>query len=145
MPNLRVVATSACVLWIVSGALEASVFRCTVEGRALYTDRPCHAGDAPHALPWLGRVPAGAQADLAAEHDARLERMREARERDDAAWREAYAKRQAHDRQMERAIGEKRDHEAGKRWTYRDGSKKRRAVRSKGGKGGQGRKRASRP
>lgn len=160
MPNnLRVLASGACVLWIVSGAFEhaaeAAVFRCAVEGRTLYTDRPCRAGDAPYALPWLGTVPAGAQADLASEHDARRERMRDARQRDDAAWLDAHSERRAHDRRMERAIREerpapgmsadqvrralgrpdaiKRDHKGGERWTYRDG-KKQRTVRLQDGK-----------
>ena len=159
MPNLRSFASGVFALWIVYGSIEhasaAAVFRCTVEGRALYTDRPCRAGDKPHALPWVGTMPAGAQADLAGEHDERRERMRDARQRDAAAWLEAHAERQAHDRAMERAVREarpapgmsadqvrralgrpdavKRDRKGGERWTYRDG-KKQRTVRLKDGK-----------
>lgn len=152
-------ALVACGLWMVAASLESSaaaaVFRCTTEGRTLYTDRPCRAGDAPHALPWLGLMPAGPQADLAAEHDDRRERIREARQRDDAAWLEAHSERKEHDRRMEQAIGEKRtspgmsadqvrralgrpdaikrDRQGGEHWTYRDG-KKQRTVRLRDGK-----------
>ena len=159
MSNPRWFALGAFVLWIASGALdpvaEAAVFRCTKDGAALYTDRPCQAGDAPHVLPWVGVVPAGGQADLAAEHDARRERMRETRARDDAQWQEAHAQRQARDRRMQGAIREKRtapgmsadevrralgrpdavkrDHRGGERWTYRDG-RKQKTVRLENGK-----------
>ncbi|MCC2655938.1 MAG: hypothetical protein K0Q76_1046 [Panacagrimonas sp.] len=149
MPNPRWFALGACVLWIASAALEpaaeAAVFRCTEQGRALYTDRPCRAGEMPYALPWLGVVPAGRQADLAAEHDARRERMLDSRQRDDQAWREAHSQRRARDQRIQgairgkrtapgmsadevrRALGRpdavKRDHNGGERWTYRDGRK----------------------
>lgn len=159
MPSPRLFALGACVLWIASSALEpvadAAVFRCTEDGRALYTDRACRAGHPPHALPWVGVVPAGEQADLAGEHDARRERTRASRQRDDAAWLEAHSDRQAHDRSMERAVREKRtapgmsadqvrralgrpdsvkrDRKGGERWTYREG-KTQRTVRLEGGK-----------
>lgn len=159
MPSPRGFALGACVLWIASGSLDtaadAAVFRCMVEGRRLYTDRPCRAGDAPHALPWLGLAPAGGQADLAAEHDQRRERMRDSHRRQDAAWLEANAERKAHERRMQGAISQKRaapgmsadqvrralgrpdaverDRQGGERWTYRDGKKKR-TVQLKDGK-----------
>lgn len=156
MPQLWNFAGTLCIVTGAIGATtQAAVFRCTVDGQALYTDRPCRAGDAPHALPLVGRMPAGAQADLAGEHDARRERLREAREGDDAAWLEAHAARKAHDRRMEHAIRQKRttpgmstdqvrralgrpdrverDAGGGERWTYRDGGKQR-SVRFQGGK-----------
>jgi hypothetical protein len=158
MPKPRLFALGACLLWIASGALdpvaEAAVFRCMQEGRPLYTDRPCRAGEAPHALPGLGVVPAGGQADLAAEHDARRERMLDSRQRDDKAWLEAHGQRQARDRRVEsairgkraapgmsadevrRALGHpdsvKRDRKGGERWTYRDGKKQRTVHLEKG-------------
>lgn len=148
-----------CVMWILSGSIGApavaAVFRCTVDGQALYTDRPCRAGDAPHALPLVGRMPAGAQADLAGQHEVRRQRLRDAREFEDASWLEAHAARKAHDRRMENAIRQKRaapgmstdqvrralgrpdrvEREAGggERWTYREG-RKQRSVRFQGGK-----------
>lgn len=157
MSQLHIFAGAFC--FVAAGAIgvlvEAAVFRCSVDGQALYTDRPCRAGDAPHDLPWLGRMPAGKQADLVGDHDARRQRLRESREHDDAAWLEAHAARQAHDRQMERAVREKRtapgmsadqvrralgrpdavkrDAGGGERWTYREG-RKQRTVRFKGGK-----------
>jgi hypothetical protein len=153
--GVSVVCVICLVMALAATDAVAAVFRCTEDGRALYTDRPCRAGDAPHALPRLGTMPAGPQADLADEHDERRERNRESRQRDDAAFLEAHAERKAQDRSMERAIGEKRtapgmsadqvrralgrpdavkrDHEGGERWTYREG-KKSRTVRLKDGK-----------
>lgn len=159
MGILRAVASGLSVLSIVVGSLEntayGAVFRCAVEGRTLYTDKPCRAGDSPHALPWLGVVPAGEQADLATDHDTRRERVRDARQRDDAEWLEAHASRQATDRRMESAIREKRtapgmsadqvrralgrpdavkrERNGEERWTYRDG-RKRQTVRLRQGK-----------
>jgi hypothetical protein len=160
MRNLRAFGVSLlCVICLVMALAAtdavAAVFRCTQDGRALYTDRPCRAGDAPHALPRLGTMPAAPQADLADEHDGRRDRNRETRQRDDAAFLEAHAERKAHERSMERAIGEKRtapgmsadqvrralgrpdavkrDHRGGERWTYREGRKSR-TVRLKDGK-----------
>ena len=143
------------VLALAASDAVAAVFRCTEGGRVLYTDRACKAGDAPHALPWLGLMPAGPEADLAAEHDRRRERNRESHERDDAAWLEAHAERKAQDRRMEGAIRDKRaapgmsadqlrralgspdtvkrDHRGGERWTYVEGKKKK-TVRLKDGK-----------
>lgn len=167
MNQLHILAGAFCI--VAGGAIgvtaEAAVFRCSVDGQTLYTDRPCRAGDVPHDLPWLGRIPAGEQADLVGDHDARRQRLRESREHDDAAWLEAHAARQAHDRKMERAVREKRtapgmstdqvrralgrpdaikrDPGGVERWTYREG-RKQRTVRFKGGKVVGGERKGSR-
>ncbi|MGH8517208.1 MAG: DUF4124 domain-containing protein [Panacagrimonas sp.] len=160
MRILRVFGVSVvCLVFLVMALVAtdavAAVFRCTQDGHAHYSDRPCRAGDAPRALPRLGVAPAGPQADLASENDLRRERNRDARQRDDAAWLEAHAERKANERRMEsairakrtapgmsadqvrRALGRpdstKRDRKGGERWTYRDGKKKK-TVRLKDGR-----------
>jgi hypothetical protein len=160
MSRLRSVAAAAGVLCVICGwpasTPGAAVFRCTVEGRALYTDLPCRAGEAPHALPRLGVMPAGDQADLATAHDARRQRLRDAREADDAAWLGAHASRQAQERRMEEAIRQKRaapgmsadqlrralgrpdrverDRDGEERWSYRAEGGRAKTVRLRDGK-----------
>jgi hypothetical protein len=153
--GVSVLCVICLVMALAATEAVAAVFRCTQDGRALYTDRPCRAGETPHALPRLGLTPAGPQADLAAEHDERRSRNREMRQRDDAAFLEAHTERKAQDRRMERAIGAKRtapgmsadqvrralgrpdavkrDHKGGERWIYREGKKKK-TVRLEDGK-----------
>ena len=42
-------------------AADAAVYRCTVDGKTVYTDRPCGAGAQPHGLSALSTVPAAAE------------------------------------------------------------------------------------
>ena len=128
---------------------HAAVYRCEVEGRKLYLDRPCEAGGRPHALPALGVMPAGGEVDLAMEHDARRDRQRAARDQDDAAWLKAHRARKAVESRMNAAISEHRvlkDMSADQvrralgspdevkrnngveRWTYVEGKKRRTVV-----------------
>lgn len=87
-------------------ALQASaaVYRCEIDGRMVYTDRPCATGAQPHTLPALSTVPSEGTPDLSRQHDERVQRERESRSRDDAAWLESHARRREQDARMEAAI-----------------------------------------
>lgn len=102
--GLLVLATFAC---FVSEA-AAAVYRCEVDGAAVYTDRPCAADAQPHAMAPIGTVPAAAAADLVADHDRRRARQFDARERADAAWLEAHARRRENEARIDAAVAERR-------------------------------------
>lgn len=87
---------------------QAEVYRCMVEGRAMYTDRPCAAGAVPHALPDISALPSPGASDLAREHDARRERELETRRQNDAAWLDDHAERKAREVRMAAAIAERK-------------------------------------
>lgn len=143
---LRGIAT-LCLLAALPAA--AAVYRCEVGGRPVYTDRPCAAGEAPHALPQISTLPAAGEADLAKEHDARVERGRKAREKDDAAWLKSYEAAKNRDARMDaviadgkvlkdmnadqvrRALGSPDEVErraGGEEWVYRDGRSRQTVV-----------------
>jgi hypothetical protein len=133
---------------------HAAVYRCEVQGRPVYTDKPCAPGAQPHAMAPIGAVPAAPASDLAAAHEARRERQLERRERADEAWLEAHAERRKRDATMgaaaargkvlkdmsadevRRALGgpDQVSREDGREeWTYGSG-KQRRTVVLEGGK-----------
>lgn len=88
--------------------VEAAVYRCEVAGKRVYTDQPCAAGVAPHQMPQISTVPAAADADLSKEHDARIERGRAARDKEDAAWLKEHGEAKEHEARMNAAIAERR-------------------------------------
>lgn len=88
--------------------VEAAVYRCEIGGSPVYTDRPCAAGVAPHAMPQISTVPAAGDSDLAKDHDARIERGRKARDKDDAAWLKAHEETKDRAARMRAAIAEKK-------------------------------------
>ena len=45
----------ATVLW--SATADAEIYRCVVDGVPKFSDRPCHAGDAPLAVPGVTVFP----------------------------------------------------------------------------------------
>lgn len=63
----------------------AAVYRGGVGGKPVFTDQPCAAGAGPHAMEPLNALPAADDADPAKAHDARAEKERRARDKDDAA------------------------------------------------------------
>ncbi len=74
----------------------AEVYRCVVGGVTQFSDRPCQAGDAPLAVPQANVMPADrAAAPLAEQHDRRVQAGREARDAEDAAWRQDHEARTA--------------------------------------------------
>lgn len=136
---------AAAVLYLATPA-EGAVYRCQVDGRMTYTDRPCATGAQPHVLPELSTVPSEKAPDLSRQHDERLERERESRARDDAAWLESHTRRKEKEARMEaaisarqvikgmsadqvrRALGSPDEVERfaqGERWTYGSGRQKR--------------------
>ena len=88
--------------------LEAAVYRCEVAGQLVYTDKPCAAGVAPHAMPGLSTVPSGADADLAKQYDQRRQQDLTDKRKDDAEWLKAYEMRRAEDERMGAAAAEGR-------------------------------------
>lgn len=95
-------------LWWVLLALpaDAAVYRCEVNGRPVYTDQPCAPNAAPHELPGILSLPAGEEADLAGDYDARAERERASRRKEDAAWLRSHAATKAEKARMDAAIAE---------------------------------------
>lgn len=143
-----------CALLLLAGSAQAGVYRCEVEGRKVYLDRPCKAGDQPHELPKIGVMPSVGEADLSGDHDAREARLKAVHEKNDAEWLKQHAKRRSTESQMNAAAADRRvvkDMSADQvrrslgspdevkrkdgveRWTYEDG-KKRRTVVLKDGK-----------
>ena len=80
--------------WLLAPLLvaPAKVYRCEAGGQVTYTDRACEAGAAPADLPTISVLPGTKGPDLAKQYDARAKREREAHEKAEAAWSEAYAK-----------------------------------------------------
>ena len=108
MPKCRSLLCAVLTLiWALPTVLRAEVYRCQVEGRTVFTDRPCAAGATPHDLPPLGRIPAGEASDLVEAYDERRSRARESRSRDNARWLEQYHDEKAQAERFEAAI---RDH-----------------------------------
>lgn len=91
-----------------AGLAQAAVYRCMVDGKPTYTDRPCAAGSAPHALPPISTLPSPGQSDLAQDYDERRERQTEVREQEDKAWLKDHAARKDRDARMNAAIAERR-------------------------------------
>ena len=89
---------------LVPVAAVAEVYRCTQDGHSVYTDRPCSAEAAPADLPPIHLTPAGKSADLAGEHDARIQRGRERRDAADAKFVQAEQARQAREKKIRAAI-----------------------------------------
>lgn len=141
-----------CVLAAIPAA-EAAVYRCEVEQKPVYTDRPCAAGTAPHELPVISVLPSPGEADLVADHDARRERHLKSKTGDDAKWLKDHRKRKATDErlsaaaadhkvlkdmsadQVRRALGspdEVKRKDGVERWTYVDGKQRRTVVLQNG-------------
>lgn len=87
---------------------DAAVYRCEVNGRRVYTDQPCAPNAAPHELPGVLSVPAGEEADLAGDYDARTERERASRKKEDAAWLKSHEAARAENARMDAAIAERK-------------------------------------
>ena len=93
---------------LVPVAAAAEVYRCTQDGRTVYTDRPCSAEAAPADLPPIHLTPAGKSADLAADHDARIRKGRERRDAADAKFVQAEQARQERAKTIRQAIIDRR-------------------------------------
>ena len=91
----------ATVLWSLPASAE--IYRCVVDGVPKFSDRPCHAGDAPLDVPGVTVVPAQDSASLAAQHDARVQAYQKARAEEDAAWGDEYAARLADEARIRNA------------------------------------------
>ncbi|MFT4046143.1 MAG: hypothetical protein QM661_05535 [Solimonas sp.] len=99
----------AAFLALCAGVARAEVYRCTVEGIAQFSDRPCRGGDAPLAVPAPNVVqPDAGAAPLAEQYDRRTREYGQARAAEDAAWRKAYEARSA-DAERQRAARAKRE------------------------------------
>lgn len=97
------------MLWsLVVLPVEAAVYRCEIDSKLVFTDQPCAAGAAAHQMPLITTVPAAGDADLAKEHDARIERGRVARDKEDAAWLKEHEESKAQEARMDAAIAEKK-------------------------------------
>ena len=108
MKPLMVVAVLAYVL---SGSAGAEpVFKCEEKGKITYTDRPCAPDARPAELPGLivTSPPTRSQQELARAHEARMERLRAERDRDDAEWLKQHASREDREARVRKAILEHR-------------------------------------
>jgi len=108
MKPLMVLALLASVLSGPAGAKP--VFKCEEKGKITYTDQPCTPGARAAELPGLivGAPPTQSEQDLARAHDARMERARAERERDDAEWLKQHAGRKDREARVRKAILEHR-------------------------------------
>lgn len=141
-----------CLLSAIS-TTQAAVYRCEVDQRPVYTDRPCAAGTAPHDLPVISVLPSPGEADLVADHEARRERHLKSKAQDDTRWLKDHRKRKATDERMSaaavdhkvlkdmnadqvrRALGspdEVKRKDGVERWTYVDGKQRRIVVLKNG-------------
>src|SRR3546814_7527655 len=64
---------------------HAEIYHCIVDGVPKFSDKPCHAGDAPVAVPGVTVVPAQKADSLTRQHDARVQQYPKARAEEDAA------------------------------------------------------------
>ncbi|HEY9546096.1 MAG TPA: hypothetical protein VIR56_08810 [Solimonas sp.] len=76
---------------------HAEIYHCIVDGVPKFSDKPCHAGDAPVAVPDVTVVPAQKADSLTMQHDARVQQYQKARAEEDAAWGDEYAARLANE------------------------------------------------
>jgi len=108
MKPLMVFAVLASVLSGPAGAKP--VYKCEEKGNITYTDQPCTPGARPAELPGLivGVPPTRSEQDLARAHDARMQRARAERERDDAEWLKQHANRKDREARVRKAIIEHR-------------------------------------
>src|SRR3546814_9326463 len=63
---------------------HAEIYHCIVDGVPKFSDKPCHAGDAPVAVPDVTVVPAQKADSLTMQHDARVQQYQKARAEEDA-------------------------------------------------------------
>lgn len=74
---------------------HAEIYHCVIDGVPKFSDKPCHAGDAPVVVPDATVVPAEQVKSLVEQHDARVQAYQKARAEEDAAWGDEYAARLA--------------------------------------------------
>lgn len=90
-------------------AASAEVYRCEApDGRVTYTDRPCATDSAPADLPPLNVTPSGKSANLAVEHDRRVQEGKQKRDAADAKFVKEQGEKQARDKQIRQAIIDRR-------------------------------------
>ncbi len=97
--------------WLGASALPAlaDVYRCTAEGRTVYTDRPCVAGAAPAQLPSLTPIqPQSTDSALVRQFDADARRDAANKRKADDAWLRDHAARKARAEALRSAIIEHR-------------------------------------
>jgi hypothetical protein len=105
------------VLWPVLVA-PSKVYRCEAGGQITYTDHACEAGALPADLPAIGTMPGMKGLDLAKDFDARTKREREAHDKAERAWSEAYTKQK---QVQAKAEAERRAERAARRKAEREG------------------------
>ena len=103
---MAVVAVMLSLLLRPMSAGAKPVYKCEEKGVITYTDRPCSPGAATAALPDLivTSPPTRSEQELAREHEARIERQRAARDRDDAQWLKDHANRRDREARVRKAI-----------------------------------------
>lgn len=74
---------------------EAAVYKCRIDGRLSFSDKPCRAEQAPAALPAAVVVASGPRADLLGAHQRRRQRLAEANSQASQDWLENYQQRKA--------------------------------------------------
>lgn len=92
------------LLWLWATDAGAEVYKCTVEGKRIYTDRPCSEDRAPADLPPLNLTAPGKSADLAGQYDRGIAEGRKRRDADDAKFVKEQAAKQARANEIRKAI-----------------------------------------
>lgn len=90
-------------------AYAEPVYKCEHDGKITYTDQPCSSDAQPHALPKAIVVepPARSERDLARQHDARIQREKTGRDREDAEWVKAHKNKKDREERVRKAIIER--------------------------------------
>jgi hypothetical protein len=65
---------------------QAAVYKCAVDGRSVYSDKPCKAGDAPARLPAITSMQATKPSALSKQYDKDLSDSTKKRDKADAAF-----------------------------------------------------------
>lgn len=77
------------LLMLLGSAQASGVYKCTLEGRTVFTDRPCFSDEPPIDLPPVNHeaaVPAPSGKELAKRYDQRISKGKAARDKADAAF-----------------------------------------------------------
>ncbi len=98
---------AVCVMALLAMPASAdSVYKCEKDGKIVYTDQPCSRQAQPHELPDAIVItpPAQSERELARQHDARIARVRSARNQADAKWLKDHEAKKDYEQRVRTAI-----------------------------------------
>ena len=99
---------SLLLLMLATLPAAADVYRCMVDGKTVFTDRPCDSQAAPHALQPSTVVAPDNNKGLAKQHDQRLQEQLKARDQADREWLEQHRADKVEAQRLRKALVEDR-------------------------------------